>query len=79
MAPMRRMVEGKSPAEIVCVTEDTGTLEIAADLIDLLLDSGTSGEPAGTVTRRTVDSDMIDRGCVELRVYGSVLVPVNLP
>ncbi len=70
---------GKTPAEIVCVTEDTGELEIAADLIDLLLESGTSGEPAGTVTRRTVDSDMIDRGCVELRVYGSVLVPVNLP
>jgi hypothetical protein len=69
---------GKTPAEIFCLTEDTGELEIAAELIDLLLEAGISGSPAGTVTRRTVDSDMIDRGCVELRVYGSVLVPVTL-
>ena len=70
---------GKTPAEIHCLTDDTGEVEIAADLIDLLLESGVSGTPAGTVTRRTVDSDMIDRGCVELRVYGSALVPVSLP
>jgi hypothetical protein len=69
---------GKAPAEIFCLTQDTGQLEIAADLIDELLQAGSSGSPAGTVTRRTVDSDMIDRGCVELRVYGSALVPVTL-
>lgn len=70
---------GKTPAEIYCLTEDTGELEIAAELIDLLLEAGVSGSPAGTVTRRTVDSDMIDRGCVELRVYGSALVDMTLP
>lgn len=68
----------QAPMEIFCLTEDTGELEIGADLIEMLLEAGSSGSPAGTLTRRTVDSDMIDRGCVELRVYGSTLVPVTL-
>jgi hypothetical protein len=68
----------QAPAEIRCLTEDTGTLEIAADLVDTLLLAGTSGSPAGVMVRRTVDGDMIDRGCVELQVYSSRKVPVSL-
>ena len=70
---------GKTPSEIHCLTEDTGELEIASDLLSLLLESGVSGSPAGTVTRRTVDASMIDRGCMELRVHSSALVSVTLP
>jgi hypothetical protein len=69
---------GQAPAEIRCRTEDTGTLEIAADLVDELLLAGTSGMPAGVMTRLTVDGDMIDRGCVELQVYSSLAVAVTL-
>ena len=50
---------GKTPAEIHCLTEDTGLLEIGADLIDMLLEAGVSGSPTGTVTRRTVDSTIL--------------------
>jgi hypothetical protein len=65
--------------EIVCTSEDTGSLEIAGDLIEGLLASEISGFPAVTITRRTLDSDVLDRGCVELRVSSSALIAVSIP
>ena len=65
--------------EIFCASDDTGSLEIASELIDALLATETSGFPAGTITRRTVDSDVLDRGCVELRVTSSILITVVVP
>jgi hypothetical protein len=59
---------GNSPVTMTCLTEDDGELEIAAKLIDALLDAGISGFPTGNVYRETIDSVELDAGCVEFGV-----------
>jgi hypothetical protein len=59
---------GNSPVTMTCLSPDDGELEIAAKLVDALLDAGISGFPSGNVYRETVDSVELDAGCVELDV-----------
>lgn len=59
---------GNSPVTMTCLTEDDGELEIAAKLIDALLDAGISGFPTGNLYRETIDSVELDAGCVEFGV-----------
>jgi hypothetical protein len=59
---------GTAPVTMVCETADTGSLEIAASLVDDLLAAGISGLPHGSLHRRTTDSTEVSNGCVELLV-----------
>jgi hypothetical protein len=59
---------GNSPVTMTCLTEDDGELEIAAKLVDALLDAGVSGFPTGNVYRETLDSVELDAGCIEFSV-----------
>ena len=59
---------GNSPVTLVCELPDTGTAEIAADLITELLSYGVSGFPNATLTRHTADSMEIPTGCIDFLV-----------
>lgn len=58
---------GTSPLSIVCDVADTGTASVPAALIDDLF-AAQSGFPSGSITRRTVDSQDVTDGCVDLAV-----------
>jgi hypothetical protein len=62
---------GLSPASLYCTVEDTGWFEIPAEAIDALYDLGVSGAPSGSLTRRSVDSQQVNGGCVDLSVGSS--------
>lgn len=59
---------GTSPVVLECAFDDVGSASIPATTIDALLDAGVSGWPAATLSRRTVDSEDVGAGCVELMV-----------
>ena len=59
---------GTSPATLVCEGPDSGSLEVPAAIIDALLEAGVSGFPVGHAYRRTVDSALVEVGCVEFQV-----------
>ncbi len=63
---------GTSPLLLECVLPDTGSATISIGLLDALLNSGTSGFPAGRLVRITVDSTAVGDGCMEF-VVGSAL------
>jgi hypothetical protein len=69
---------GNTPLTLYCNVEDTGEVEITATLIELLLNSGVSGYPSGTVTRQTVDSLFTTDGCVELIVGTPISTTVEV-
>ena len=59
---------GNSPVTLHCAFEDTGEAEVPAAAVDALLDSGVSGWPNATLSRRTADSADVGEGCAELLV-----------
>jgi hypothetical protein len=59
---------GNSPVTMTCISKDDGELEVAAALVDALLDAGITGFPSGNVYRETVDSVDLDAGCVDFSV-----------
>jgi hypothetical protein len=61
-------LHGISPMSLSCELDDDGEAEVPAELIDELLDSGVSGFPTGSMSRRTADSAEGDLGCIELVV-----------
>ena len=69
---------GLSPVQLECQTEDDGTLEIPAALIEQLLDFGVSGFPQADYYLQTADSVEIEPGCVELVVYSHHLTQVSV-
>lgn len=60
---------GLTPVQLVCETEDTGSLSVSADLIQQFLDFGVSGFPTADYYLQTADSVEIEPGCVEFLVY----------
>ncbi len=70
---------GGTPAWIHCVVPDTGSHEIAAPLITQLLDLGFSGYPSLSVSRRTIDSTTISKGCVEFLAVHTMVSEVEIP
>lgn len=71
---------GGIAASVECeAVADDGRFEIAASLVDALIDIGVAGFPTLTLTRRTADSTTITPGCVELSVEHEVVVPVVVP
>lgn len=67
-----------SLAYIECDAPDTGSLEIAANLIAGLSARGLSGFPSVTFARRTVDSTEIAQGCVELEIASVATLAVTV-
>jgi hypothetical protein len=65
---------GVSPAGIACEGPDTGCFVVSAELIDQLLELGTSGSPTAALKRYTVDSTEINAGCVDLTVVSAISV-----
>jgi hypothetical protein len=63
---------GNSPVTMFCDLEDTGTATIPVLLVNALIDWGVSGFASGHLYRRTVDSEVISVGCVELEVFSHV-------
>ncbi|MFC1609610.1 hypothetical protein ACFL6C_01500 [Myxococcota bacterium] len=70
---------GGIPARVECTTDDTGSFEIPANLVNTLLDVGYSGFPTVTVTRESAGSVSVDYGCVEFVVWSKVVLPVEIP
>jgi hypothetical protein len=60
---------GLSPVQLVCETDDTGSLSVSAELIGQLLAFGVSGYPTADYYLQTADSVEIEPGCVEFLVY----------
>lgn len=60
---------GLTPVQLVCETEDTGSLSVSAALIQQFLDFGVSGFPTADYYLQTADSVDIAPGCVEFLVY----------
>ena len=63
---------GSSPATLFCEVEDTGSYQVPAQFIDAILSMGVSGFATAHFYRRTVDSVMLDAGCVQLNVSSYV-------
>lgn len=63
---------GGGTAKIECDVPDTGTATIPASLVTQLIDLGTAGFPALSLTRQTVDSKAVGAGCVEFLVASPV-------
>jgi len=57
---------GATPASLECVFPDTGSGNVASDTLDVLIDAGLTGFPAGALKRRTIDHANIGSGgCME--------------
>lgn len=56
---------GGVDAQIQCDVPDTGSVTIAASLVDALLARGVAGFPTAFLTRRTVDSVDVSGGCID--------------
>jgi hypothetical protein len=69
---------GVTPSSISCVFADDGTGELPSDVLQSLMDLGVSGFPAGTLTRRTADSDALGSGCIDLQATSSRLAYVTI-
>lgn len=69
---------GNTPVTLSCDVPDTGSAQIAASLVDALLDAGISGFPNGRITRATTDRADVRDGCVELRVGSPRSVDVRV-
>ncbi len=66
---------GTTPSGLECVFDDTGTATVTAATLDVLIDAGLTGFPAGEIRRQTADHADLDNGtCVEL-LARSVRVP----
>ena len=63
---------GVTPLTVVCDAQDTGALTVPAELITALFDAGPTGFPSVRLERRSVDSTMLDPGCVEFSVRASL-------
>jgi len=59
---------GASPITLFCTFDDTGSGNVPANLIKSMMSAGISGYPNGTISRKTVDSMNVEKGCVEFEV-----------
>ena len=69
---------GVSPATLFCSFPDTGSATVPASVISGLFGVGVSGFPFGALTRRTVDSQDVAGGCVDLAISSPRPVGVDV-
>jgi hypothetical protein len=70
---------GGSRGKIECLAPDSGSLSIAASLVNPLLDLGAAGYPTIIVARRALGATVIPAGRVELELRSEVERPVTVP
>jgi hypothetical protein len=70
---------GGQRGEIDCDVPDTGSMEIAAELVTELLELGWSGFPSLWIARQTRGSTVIAAGRVDLVVSSAAVVPIDIP
>lgn len=70
---------GLTGSRLVCEVPDTGGLTVPESLVSALVDDGLSGFPSLVLRRRSVDSTTRGGGCVDLQVFTTVEVPVEIP
>ncbi len=63
---------GISPTSLLCDFEDNGEAEVPSAILQQLVNSGVSGFPNATLTRRSSDHAKTAFGCVELMVVSSM-------
>lgn len=68
---------GRTPTQIVCEVEDTGSFVVSAEQIDQLIDLGSSVPTVGTIKRQTVDSVTTSKGCIEFTLFSQSKVEVR--
>lgn len=72
---LRIDLHGTTPSALECVFADTGAGTVSAATLDILIDAGLTGFPAGELRRRTADHTDLDNGtCVDF-LARSVAVP----
>jgi hypothetical protein len=69
---------GSTSQWISCETDDTGSLEIPAELVDELLARGFSGWPTIEMRRQSSDSTTTALGCVDFFVQSPVVLDVQV-
>jgi hypothetical protein len=69
---------GITPITVYCDFPDDGEAEISASLIDMLYAAGVSGFPNIRMFRRTVDSQAVADGCVELAVTSERQIRIEM-
>ena len=60
---------GITPVTLLCETEDTGSVTISAEMVDQFIAFGVTGFAVGQLRRRSIDSIVIEPGCVEVSLY----------
>jgi hypothetical protein len=60
---------GSSPLSLECSFPDSGSGTVPVTLINQLLQSGVTGYPNGSLTRRSADSVLVTQGCIDFSVY----------
>ena len=74
---------GNTPVTMFCVSDDTGSLQVPASLVDAFKEQGVSGYSAANLYRITTDSVEMELGCVQFDIYshatGDLQVEGHLP
>jgi hypothetical protein len=70
---------GGTRGKIECAAADSGTLDIAADLITQLIDLGTAGFPTIVLGRTATGSAVIASGRVDLVIASELEIAVDVP
>jgi hypothetical protein len=70
---------GGTKGQLICDSEDTGSLVIPAAILKQLIDLGVTGFPSVTVTRSNVNSATVGAGKVDLKIYADVALVAEMP
>jgi len=69
---------GNSPATMFCTFKDTGSAVIPIEALKKFAEYGVTGYASGHLYRRTVDSEKISTGCVELQTFSHAKVNLSV-
>ncbi len=69
---------GGTKGKVECEADDTGSLDVAATLVDKLIKLGVAGFPTVVVTRQAVGSAVIAQGRVDLKITSTIETAVTI-
>lgn len=67
---------GLTPNQVVCHFDDSGAGVVPATVVTALFDAGVSGFPNGDLKRQTVDSMVVEEGCIDFVVAATASVNI---
>jgi hypothetical protein len=71
-------LHGATPGTLQCAFADDGEATVPAAILQTLIETGVTGFPSGSLTRRTVDHADIAAGCMDFTVFSSTSVAVDV-